>query len=127
MVSLQISHLQLNSSGLNSPIPDIGDPAMTVAVEGRLNDLGLRGRYVGLSVPSWAIGRSLWLHDLPWFTQLLQNPQSPSLQTSQRQKHSLAQAKHREQNVPVSSLNLGSSLVNVFLPSELIVVDAGRK
>lgn len=53
----------------------------------------------------------------PWFTHALQNPQAPSLQTSQRQKHSLAQARQRAQKLPLSSRRAGSSVVRVRLPS----------
>ena len=57
------------------------------------------------------------MHAKPWLTHVLQKPQSPSLQRSQRQKHSLAQARQRAQKLPLSSRRAGSSVVNVRRPS----------
>lgn len=57
------------------------------------------------------IGRSAWVQHFPWFTQPLQNPQSPSLHWLHFQKQSLAVDWQMSQKSPACNLRAGSSLV----------------
>lgn len=88
MGSWQTSHLVRKVRGLNGPAFDAWGPLSIVAVGGLPGglpgDRGLRGM-PGSSEASCARGSSLWVQHWPWFTQLLQYPQSPSLQSPQRQ------------------------------------------
>lgn len=65
------------------------------------------------------IGSRGWVQHLPWLTQRVQKPHSPSLQGSHFQKQSLQNAKQFEQKLPAWRRLVGSSdVTNGLFPSE---------
>src|ERR1700684_3700125 len=83
------------------------------------------------AVTSWAASsrrsdRRGWVQWRDLFTHELQNPHSPSLQTSHCQYHPLAKSWHMSQNTPVCSRSAGSSVVCIAsLPFDLTIDSGG--
>ena len=112
-----MSHLVLNVKGLKGPSSIIPGPFNREA------DVGVRGSgdsevcedsFPGLRGGGWkSNGRSGCVQHLPWFTQELQNPHSPSLQTSHFQKQSFDRERQISQKEPDKSRRRGSSVVSI--------------
>lgn len=94
---LQRSQVVMKVSTLKGPMLTALSPTIMVAEDGRDVERGL-GLGLGLwggdveegcccccCANRWASGRRACVQHRPWFTQSLQKPQSPSLQTSHRQ------------------------------------------
>jgi hypothetical protein len=83
----QISHSTQKVSGLKIPVPTTPGPDKIVTDDGVV---WINDRLVGGVPDSYALyanakGRSACVQHFPWLTQVLQKPQSPSLQRPHRQ------------------------------------------